>query len=182
MIQPIDSLALDVEKNGTLVGGTCLDYDLSMVRSDALVGERNRLFNLNLSQPTKFLVGTEAGTILSCNRKLKTPAERIQHTYSAHFTRVSAVKRNPFFPKAFLSVGDWTAKMWTEDVRTSIFSTPRAGSYLSDCAWSPTRPAVFATGQMGGSVEFWDYMHAHQAPVLSFKVSLQAPITIRYRG
>ncbi|KAI9006926.1 WD40-repeat-containing domain protein [Hyaloraphidium curvatum] len=155
LADPVDSLAMDVEKNGKLVGGTCLDYDLSL--------------------PTKFLIGTEAGSILACNRKLKAASERIQHTYSAHFTRVCAVKRNAFFPKAFLSVGDWTAKIWTEDVRTSIFSTARAPSYLTDCAWSPSRPAVFATAQMGGSVDFWDYLRTHLRPVFSFQVS-KAPI------
>lgn len=126
-------------------------------------------------QPTKFLIGTEAGTILSCNRKLKTSAERIQHTYSAHFTRVCSIKRNPFFPKAFLSVGDWTAKIWTEDVRTNIFTTARADSYLTDCAWSPTRPAIFATARMSGTVDVWDYMQTHQAPILSMQAS-KAPI------
>lgn len=31
--------------------------------------------------PTKFMVGTEAGAVLSCNRKGKTPADRVGTSY-----------------------------------------------------------------------------------------------------
>lgn len=31
--------------------------------------------------PTKFLVGTEGGAVLSCNRKGKTPADRVGTSY-----------------------------------------------------------------------------------------------------
>ena len=68
-------------------------------------------------QPTKFMVGTEQGSIISCNRKAKTPTEKIVCTYSGHLGPVYAVQRNPFFPKHFLSAGDWTAKIWSEEIR-----------------------------------------------------------------
>ena len=63
------------------------------------------------SQPTKFMAGTEQGTIMSCNRKAKTPQEKVVTVYPAHVGPVYALQRNPFFPKNFLSVGDWTAKV-----------------------------------------------------------------------
>ena len=31
--------------------------------------------------PTKFMIGTEQGPILSCNRKAKTPQDRVTGTY-----------------------------------------------------------------------------------------------------
>lgn len=57
------------------------------------------------------MVGTEQGTIISCNRKAKTPPEKIVAIYKEHIGPVYALQRNPFFPKNFLTVGDWTARV-----------------------------------------------------------------------
>ena len=38
--------------------------------------------------PTKFMIGTEQGPILSCNRKAKTPADRVTGYYPGEFTRL----------------------------------------------------------------------------------------------
>lgn len=75
-------------------------------------------------QPTKFMVGTEEGLVVSCNRKAKTQAEKIVCTYQGHHGAIYAMQRNPFFPKNFLTVGDWTARIWSEDIKeSSIMST-----------------------------------------------------------
>ena len=37
--------------------------------------------------------------------------------YGKHFGPVYSVKRNPFHVKFFLSVGDWCAKMWMEELK-----------------------------------------------------------------
>jgi len=57
------------------------------------------------------MAGTEQGTIMSCNRKAKTPQEKVVAVYPGHIGPVYALQRNPFFPKNFLSVGDWTARV-----------------------------------------------------------------------
>lgn len=57
------------------------------------------------------MVGCEQGSILSCNRKAKTPAEKIVAQYNGHLGPVYSLQRNPFFPKNFLSVGDWKARV-----------------------------------------------------------------------
>lgn len=57
------------------------------------------------------MVGSEQGSIFTCNRKAKTPAEKIVTIYPGHHGPVYALQRNPFFPKNFLSVGDWTARV-----------------------------------------------------------------------
>ena len=62
-------------------------------------------------QPTKFMAGTEQGTIMSCNRKAKTSQEKVVTMYPGHIGPVYALQRNPFFPKNFLTVGDWSAKV-----------------------------------------------------------------------
>ena len=60
--------------------------------------------------PTKFLVGTEQGKVVSCNRKAKNPSDRIGTIYEGHCGPVYALQRNPFFPKYFLTIGDWTVR------------------------------------------------------------------------
>uniref|UniRef100_A0A8D0YGC7 Dynein axonemal intermediate chain 2 n=2 Tax=Sus scrofa TaxID=9823 RepID=A0A8D0YGC7_PIG len=81
-----------------------------------------------LGSPTKFMVGTEQGIVISCNRKAKTQAEKIVCTFSGHHGPVYALQRNPFYPKNFLTVGDWTARIWSEDSReSSIMWTKSAG-------------------------------------------------------
>nr|XP_008511391.1 PREDICTED: dynein intermediate chain 2, axonemal isoform X2 [Equus przewalskii] len=120
--------------------------------------------------PTKFMVGTEQGIVISCNRKAKTSAEKIVCTFAGHHGPIYALQRNPFYPKNFLTVGDWTARIWSEDSReSSIMWTKYHMAYLTDGAWSPVRPAVFFTTKMDGTLDIWDFVFKHCDPALSLK-------------
>ena len=45
-------------------------------------------------------------------------------TSSGHMGPVYHISRNPQFPKIFLTVGDWTARVWSEDIKdASILSS-----------------------------------------------------------
>lgn len=71
--EPTESLALAPnKKDSRCLGGVALEYEPTM--------------------PTKFMVGTEQGSVLSCNRKAKTPAEKIVATYSQHYGPVYALQ------------------------------------------------------------------------------------------
>ncbi|XP_020904970.1 dynein intermediate chain 3, ciliary [Exaiptasia diaphana] len=130
--------------------------------------------------PTKFMVGTEQGSVLSCNRKAKSPSEKIVATYSQHYGPVYAVQRNPFFPKNFLTIGDWTARIWSEDLReSSIMWTKQDMSYMTDGCWSPTRPAVFFTTKMNGTLDVWDYLFKQNEPTLTIQVCDESLNSIR---
>lgn len=59
------------------------------------------------------------------------------------FFFLSRVNRSLPNPRFFLSVGDWSAKIWFEDLKTPIIRTKYHGSYLSDGCFSPTRNGVF---------------------------------------
>ncbi|KAM5216554.1 dynein axonemal intermediate chain 2 isoform 2-T4 [Hipposideros larvatus] len=130
--------------------------------------------------PTKFMVGTEQGIIISCNRKAKTSAEKIVCTFPGHHGPVYALQRNPFYPKNFLTVGDWTARIWSEDSReSSIMWTKYHMAYLTDGAWSPVRPAVFFTTKMDGTLDIWDFVFKQSDPALSLKVCDEALFCLR---
>ncbi|KAJ3031120.1 Dynein intermediate chain 2, axonemal, partial [Rhizophlyctis rosea] len=148
--EPTESLLLDPEKNGNVVGGTVLDFETTM--------------------PTKFMVGAENGSVFMCNKKAKNPSEKITHIYPGHHGPVYALQRNPFFLKNFLTVGDWKSQIWSEDVRSPIMSTRYVNSYLTDGCWSPTRPSVFFTSKLDGTVDCWDYLAKQGEPSLSVQV------------
>lgn len=123
------------------------------------------------TMPTKFMVGCEQGSILSCNRKAKTPAEKIVAQYNGHLGPVYSLQRNPFFPKNFLSVGDWKARIWSEDIReSSIMWSKQYKSYLTDGCWSPVRPSVFLVTKMNGTLDVWDIIFKQNDPTLSLQV------------
>ena len=81
------------------LGAVCLEYEPTM--------------------PTKFMVGTEQGTIITCNRKAKTAADKIANLYQSYSGPVNKITRNPFNPKYFLTVGEWMARIWSEDIKDS---------------------------------------------------------------
>ena len=78
-------------------GATCIDYDPTV--------------------PYRFLVGSDQGATFSFSRKAKPGTENILATYSGHFGPVNCVQRNPSYQKIFLTVGDWCARVWSEDAK-----------------------------------------------------------------
>jgi len=128
--------------------------------------------------PTKYLVGTEHGIILSCNKKPKKAVEvgawfglEEKGGHGRHFGPVYSVKRNPFFVKTFLTIGDWCAKLWMEELKGPMLQTPYYPSFLSAAAWSPTRPGVFFLTRHDGRLDIWDYYYRMNEVSLSQKVS-----------
>jgi len=166
---PMDQMLLRDEQSedesgsasNMLYGGTSLEY-----RTDA--------------GATKYLVGTEQGTILSVERKAKKDGDSQkqlklvydQSTEYRHHGPVYSLCRNYFIPKCILSVGDWMARIWAEDCRTPIMSTRYEHSYLTSGQWSPSRPGVFFLSKQDGTLDVWDYYFKGQfEPSLSVKVS-----------
>jgi len=133
--------------------------------------------------PSKYLVGTEHGMIISCNKRPKKQVEigawfgsEDRGGYGHHFGPVYGVKRNPFHPKFFLSVGDWSCKLWMEELKGPMLQTPYHPSFLSAAAWSPTRAGVFFLARQDGRLDTWDYYYRMNEVSLSQKIS-DAPLT-----
>jgi len=120
--------------------------------------------------PTKFMVGTEQGSILMCNRKGKNPQDKIGTVYQGHHGPTYALQRSPFFPKYFMSIGDWRHMMWSEELRTPIMTSSYHSAYLLSACWSPTRPGVFFSTKMDGTLDVWDYFYKVNEPTLTLQV------------
>ena len=124
-----------------ILGGTCLEYN-----QDA--------------GPLKYLIGTEQGYILQANKR---KAVEIQTRFGLesgkHHGPVYALQRNPSHTKFFLSVGDWTAKIWSEELKTPIMQTRYHSSYLTGGCWSPSRCGLFFLTRMDGFLDVWDFFY-----------------------
>ncbi|XP_017027782.1 dynein axonemal intermediate chain 3 [Drosophila kikkawai] len=75
-----------------------------------------------------------------------------------HDGPVVMVKKNPFYPQLFASIGRTILAIWKEDYNYSpIFWRQRACD-LTAVAWSETRPAVLYVTRMDGILEAWDIL------------------------
>ncbi|GAB4819199.1 hypothetical protein N2152v2_006245 [Parachlorella kessleri] len=157
MAEPLESLVLKEKGGDAVLGGVTVEYSPQ-------------------AGPTKFMLGTEQGIILSGNRKAKNPQDRIVASFPGHHGAVYSLVRNPLYPKYFLSIGDWTARIWNEDLKTPIMTTKYHSAYLTGGTWSPTRPGVFFTINSEGLMETWDYYYKQKDPVLTVQVS-DRPLT-----
>jgi hypothetical protein len=121
----------------TLLTGWAAASRATMALCTACPGEGACIAVLLQLQPVfAFLVSTHARlTRLACMPPLPAPSRP-----------APAAHRNPFFPKYFLSVGDWTWRVWNEDLRSPLLVSPYAPSYLSSGTWSPSRPGEFKVG------------------------------------
>lgn len=140
--------------------------------------------------PTKFLIGSEHGIVLSCTKKPKKAVEvsnwfgeESRGGFGRHFGPVYSVKRNPFHVKYFLTVGDWCAKLWMEELtKGPMLQTPYYPSFLSAASWSPTRPGVFYLCRHDGRLDTWDYYYRMNEVSLSQKVSDSALTSLAIQG
>lgn len=136
-----------------ILGGTALEYN-----QDA--------------GPLKYLIGTEQGYILQANKR---KAVEIQTRFGLesgkHHGPVYALQRNPAHTKFFLSVGDWTAKVWSEELKTPIMQTRYHSSYLTSGCWSPSRCGLFFLTRMDGFLDVWDFFYRQNEVAYSQKIS-----------
>lgn len=82
------------------------------------------------------------GVVLNCNRRARTTAERIMCQYEAHLGPVHGLHRHPQLPKIFLTVGDWTTHVWTEDIRDSPILTLKYVRTKADGEKTMIRPLI----------------------------------------
>ncbi|EFN85403.1 Dynein intermediate chain 2, axonemal [Harpegnathos saltator] len=132
------------------------------------------------SMGTRFMCGLENGVVISGNRKGKTSAEKIATRFKAQYGPVISLERNPTFVKNFLTVGDWTSRIWSEDCRESCIAwTPGHRDFLTGGAWSSTRYSVYFLIKMDGTLDVWDFLIQQDSPVLSVKVCDESLTCIR---
>ena len=91
-------------------------------------------------------------------------------TAGKHHSAITSIERNPTHSKYFMTVGDWTARIWSEDLKTPIMTTKYHSSYLTAGCWSPTRQGVFFVTRQDGVLDIWDYFYRQNDVALSHKL------------
>lgn len=155
-----EKIMVDGEPKNKLLGGTSLEYS-----ADA--------------GPTKYLIGTEQGYILQANRRPNKPVEimsRYGIDQGKHHGPVYSLWRNPGHSKYFLSVGDWSAKIWSDELVQPIMQTRYHSAYLTDGYWSPTRCGLFYLTRIDGFLDVWDFYYRQNEVAYSQKIS-DSPLT-----
>ncbi|XP_076390927.1 dynein axonemal intermediate chain 2-like [Megachile rotundata] len=120
---------------------------------------------------TKFMFGMENGIVVTGTRKVKTNAEKLAVRLEAHFGPVRSADRNVFNPSVFLTVGDWTARIWAEDTREGcllstwyLLDTPTGG------CWNKARCSVFYVMTSTGQLLAWDLLQGLRQPVFTLQL------------
>merc|ERR1711968_322166 len=123
--------------NGTVLGGSSMAYNTE-------------------AGPTKYLVGTEQGTVLSINLRTKKDGGIVVYDEGPgkHHGPIYSIERNPLHTKFFLTVG----------------------------CWSPTRCGVFLVTRMDGVVDIWDFFYSQNEVAYSHKVGDAALSSISVQG
>lgn len=127
---------------------------------------------------TKFLIVTEQGTIFLANKK-KHEAEISQKygfQWGRHLGPITGIQRCPSANKYFLTVGDWTAKIWSDDYRLPIYVSKYHTAYLADCCWVPNRTAIYFIIRTDGWILAYDILFKTQDSIFSQKICEQ-PLT-----
>ncbi|KOB62521.1 putative dynein intermediate chain 3, ciliary [Operophtera brumata] len=167
MSEPTDVMIVDVMKSS---------FDVpSMVTSNGVSS-----LEFEPTMPTRFMAGTENGLVVVGNRKGKTPMEKMPAKFEAHTGTVWSVERNPGFLKNFLTVGDWTARVWSEDCRDSaIVWSPPHRHKITAGTWSPTRLSLLALAQWNGLLALWDLLRRQHEPTLTMQVCEEPLLRLR---
>ncbi|CAH8459503.1 unnamed protein product [Schistosoma curassoni] len=133
---------------------------------------------------THIYAGTEDGVIVYVDwiphkdqdtGKMQTP--KPEFCSSRHDGPISYLCRSPFDSSLVLAIGGWIWTMWKEGVTSGpIIESGRANKPLTGGSWSPTRPSVFYTCRVDGSIEVWDLLDKTYEPTMIQSISAN-PLT-----
>ena len=70
-------------------------------------------------------------------------------------------------------------RLWNEEIRHPIMTSKYFKNYVLDATWSPTRPGVFLTTKMDGTLDVWDYYYKQNDPTLSLQVDDDGLFTVK---
>ncbi|KAJ0177244.1 hypothetical protein K1T71_007253 [Dendrolimus kikuchii] len=119
------------------------------------------------SFPTRFLCGTDTGIVINVNRKGKSHQEIMSAVFLAQKGPVRTVHRSPCTSKMFITCGDWTVNIWSDDVHTSPIVTGMPHRYqVYDVVWAPQRVSSYMSVCGDGKFRYWDLLRKYREPVI----------------
>lgn len=129
---------------------------------------------------SKFLIVTEQGTIFLSNKKKNDAdiSQKYGFSWGRHLGPITGIQRCPHVNKYFLTVGDWTARIWPDDYKIPIYVSKYHPAYLMDCCWCPGRTGVFFVIRADGWLLAYDICYKTHDYVFSHKICESALTTM----
>ncbi|XP_053948079.1 dynein axonemal intermediate chain 3 [Anastrepha ludens] len=75
-----------------------------------------------------------------------------------HDGPVIAMKKNPFYPIVFVSIGRTVFAVWKENFNYSPIFWRKSSTDLTAVAWSESRPGMLFLTRIDGNIEAWDIL------------------------
>uniref|UniRef100_A0A0N5AP20 WD_REPEATS_REGION domain-containing protein n=1 Tax=Syphacia muris TaxID=451379 RepID=A0A0N5AP20_9BILA len=116
-----------------------------------------------------FIVGSEEGAVYTAARH--GDKSGIIESFEGHMAPVTGVDSHNStslvdLSHLFLTCSlDWTIKLWSSKDPKPICVFEKHDDYVMDVAWSPTHPAVFASGDVSGNLFLWNLNERTDNPI-----------------
>eukprot|EP00055_Hartaetosiga_balthica_P012137 m.58031 g.58031 ORF g.58031 m.58031 type:complete len:836 (-) comp7849_c0_seq1:4180-6687(-) len=132
----------------------------------------------------RLLVVTEAGKLVYISMERpksdggKMSVQKPTAVIPVHGGEALEVKRSPFMPELFLTIGGPTMILWHEKCTQPLMSyTYSNASRPISIEWSLQRPCVWFIGRHDGNIDTWDITDSSYHPTLSNTISSPTQIT-----
>ncbi|GAB68447.1 dynein-associated protein [Plasmodium cynomolgi strain B] len=122
--------------------------------------------------PSKILVGTDEGYVLSLSKRQAKNMEMIQK-YGAsnekHLSAITSIKRIPINLKYFLSTDKWGFNIWSEDIKFPIISNYYDESVINKGLWIRDS-SFFILTRKDGYLDLWNLLYNYNEPIIQHKI------------
>lgn len=134
------------------------------------------ILEYSYSMPSRFMVGTDIGTIFSGNKRGATYVERFPYSIACFGGPIRGLERNPFSDKYFLTIGDYSIKIWSDDCREKCIMLSKEHKDSLTCGtWNKNRSSTFFVGKANGAIDLWDILFDQKSPIASIK-KINSPV------
>ncbi|CAD2093393.1 dynein-associated protein, putative [Plasmodium vinckei brucechwatti] len=122
--------------------------------------------------PSKILVGTDEGYILSLSKRQSKNLELLQKygiPNEKHLSAITSIKRVSINLKYFLSTDKWGFNIWSEDIKFPIISNYYNESIINKGHWIHDSPFFILT-RKDGYLDFWNILSNFNEPIIKHKI------------
>jgi dynein intermediate chain len=89
------------------------------------------------------------------------------HCHPLHKSKPGASNLANFY---LTSSYDWTVKLWNSKLKRPLLTFESSRDYVYDVQWSPSHPAVFASGDGTGKIDVWNLNTDTEVPMYTTKI------------
>ncbi|CRH03891.1 dynein-associated protein, putative [Plasmodium relictum] len=122
--------------------------------------------------PSKILVGTDEGYILSLSKRQSKNLELLQKygvSNEKHLSGITSIKRIPINLKYFLSTDKWGFNIWSEDIKFPIISNYYNECIINKGLWIYDS-SFFMLIRKDGYLDFWNLLYNFNEPIIKHKI------------